>query len=789
MEENEERDNGTAINISEVLHTTLMRWPWIILSVVFCVSLALLYVLRTEPTYTRNAELVLRQDGKGKSLGALSDFADMGLMSTRTNLTDEVNKFQSPDIMADVVRRLKLDVSYYTEGTFHNNILYGATLPLTVEMPGLTETEAASFTLEVSPKGQVSITDMTKDIETYPDFKATGKKLGEAISTPIGEVTVNKTAFYRPGEAYRILVRKSTVQGAAGSFSGKVTIAQKDKEGNTITITANDQSTQRAEDLINAIIDVYNERWIENRNKIAVATSAFITERLSRIEAELGNVDRDISSYQSAHLIPDVQQAAQLYMNQNQTVQNEMLNISNQLQMTRYVRQYLVNDNNSKKLLPANSGVGSASIERQIEGYNTLLLQRDQLASQSSPNHPRIMELDASLGAMRNNILQAVDNQIKALDTQIRNLQSKQSQTTARIAASPNQAKYLLSVERQQKVKEALYVFLLQKREETELSQAFTAYNTDVIKMPLGAPSPTSPKRGRILLCAFILGLLLPFGVTYLLELTNTKLRGRQDLDDLGIPLLGEIPRDKSAGKNGQQDGQVVVKQGKRNLINEAFRLMRTSVGFMSAADKPCSVIMVTSFNPGSGKTFITMNLGISLALKGQKTLVIDCDLRRASASVYTNKPSHGITDYLVGKTKDYNSLLVCNSIVDNLCVLPVGVVPPNPTELLESDRFKELINLLRQEFDYILIDCPPIAMMADAQIVNGVCDRTIFVLRAGLLERRMLPELKRMVNDKSFKNMGVVLNGTIPEGITYRYGYGKGYSYGYQYDNYNIED
>ena len=784
MEENEEKDNGTAVKIVEVINITLKKWPMILLSVAICVSLAVLYVLRTEPTYTRDAEIVLRNDRQGSSMGVLSDFADMGLIKTNTVLVDELNKFQSPDLMQEVVRRLTLDISYRTPGTFHDNILYGSQLPVKVTFPNLDETKSASFDLDISKSGKVTISNLRRDKESYEDFKVTGKQLGQTIGTPAGPIVVNKTTFFKPGTEYKIKVTKKSVQAAAESFLAKVTIANKDKDGNTISITAQDQSTQRAEDLINNIIAVYNERWIENRNKISVATSRFINERLQMIEGELGNVDQDISSYQSEHLIPDVQQAAQLYMTENQSAQKEIMAINNQLQMARYVHKYIIDDTNSEQLLPANSGIGSAAIEHQISDYNTAMLERDQLAANSSRTHPRVMDLDAKLGSMRNAILQAVDTQIRTLENQLSNLQTSRSQTTAQIAANPTPAKYLLSVERQQKVKEALYVYLLQKREENELAQAYTANNTEIVKSPIGTLAPTSPRKFRILLCAFVLGLLIPFGITYLQELTNTKLRGRGDLDELGVPLAGEIPNSKKNIKDQETDA-VVVQQGKRNIVNEAFRLLRTNVGFMSAADKDCSVIMLTSFNPGSGKTFITVNLGVSMAIKGKKTLVIDCDLRKAATSEFVHNPHHGLTDYLVGKTDDPNAIMVCDTIVDNLCVMPVGVIPPNPTELLESNRFGELIAKLRREFDYILIDCPPVEMMADAAIIEGSCDRTLFVVRAGKLERRMLPELKKMYDEKRYKNLSIVLNGTIPEGARYRYGYGYNYSYG----NYNVDE
>ncbi len=292
---------------------------------------------------------------------------------------------------------------------------------------------------------------------------------------------------------------------------------------------------------------------MENRNQISVSTSNFINERLGVIESELGNVDQDISSYQSAHLIPDVQQAASMYMNESHAASSTMLELNNQLQMTRYMRGYLANEANRTQVLPVNSGIQNSTIESQIGEYNAKMLQRNQYATNSSETHPVVMDLDAQLAGMRTAIIATIDNQIVALNTQIRNLQTSQSHATAQIAANPTQAKYLLSVERQQKVKESLYLYLLQKREENELSQAFTAYNTQVITKPTGSNAPTAPDARRILLIAFVAGICIPFGISYIMAMMNTKVRGRKDVEALSVPFLGEIP-----AFNGKKSGKKI---------------------------------------------------------------------------------------------------------------------------------------------------------------------------------------------------------------------------------------
>ena len=774
------------VNITDIILLTLRRWPWIVLSLAVCLGAAIFYLLRAPPVYTRTASIVIKDESKGASVSSEVDaFSNMGLLQTHSNINDEVNKLQSPDVMEEVVKRFNLDRSYYVNGRFHKEIIYGPQLPIVASFPSLMENGSASARIDVGEDGNYSLYDLKFGDEDASVVGRNKVALGDTVQTSGGPVVVSRTPYYKEKQSYEIFVSRIPVRSAVAKYSAELTVALKSDKGNTINISVTDQSIQRAEDLINGVISIYNENWIDNRNQISVSTSNFINERLGVIEGELGNVDQDISSYQSEHLIPDVQQAASMYMSENQAASAQILDLNNQLQMTRYMRSYLTNEANRSTVLPANSGIGNSSIEGQIAEYNALMLQRNQYAANSSDTHPVVMDMDAQLAGMRSAIISTIDNQVIALNTQIKNLQSNKNRTTAQIAANPNQAKYLLSVERQQKVKESLYLFLLQKREENELSQAFTAYNTQIITRPTGSNAPTAPSRSKILLVAFVIGLIIPFGVTYLLETTNTKVRGRKDIEDLSLPFLGEIPTIPGTKKSKKDDGpKVVVKQGKRDVVNEAIRVLRTNIGFMSSKDHGCSVIMVTSFNPGSGKSFLTVNLGISFAIKGKKTLVIDCDLRRASASAFVDSPAKGLSNYLVGEVTNVKDVIVSNTITDGLSVLPVGTIPPNPAELLELPRFADMVNALRADYDYILIDCPPVEMMADAQIVGSVTDRTIFVIRAGYFERTMLPEVERIYNEKKFKNMAVVLNAT-PSDATH-HGYRYGYGYGYGYGNYN---
>lgn len=778
-----EKSSGSGINFKDLMYLCLAKWYWFVISLVVLLGFTALHLLTTPPVYTRSASLLIKEDSKGNSLSnSAGVLGDLDLFQTNTNVNNEMQSLQSPAVMYDVVKRLHLNINYSTDGTFYKQVLYGQACPYEVEFFDLLDNEGASLTLSPVPGNKgVELTDFVRGEEE--SGQAVKALFNDTVATPAGRLLVKPMAG---AETWKeaVYVSRSGLQSTAAAYSDKLNVALNDEKSTVINLSLEDVCIQRAEDVLNTLIAVYNENWVKDKNQIAVSTSMFINERLGVIEQELGNVDENISSYKSENLLPDVQAAASMYMTQSSETSSQILALNTQLAMTRYVRNYLTGGNSRNQLLPANSGIESSGIEKQIADYNALQLQRNNLVANSSESNPLVVDLDQSLQNMRRAIISSIDNHITTLNTQLRALQQSERQTTARIAANPSQGKYLLSVERQQKVKEALYLFLLQKREENELSQAFTAYNTRVIMPPTGSMVPTAPDKKKSLLIAFALGLFIPIGVIFAREQLNTKVRGRKDLESLSLPFAGEIPLagGKKKGDKEETAKTVLIQQGSRDIINEAFRVLRTNLEFMLDAGHTgkADVILFTSFNPGSGKTFLAINTAASFSLKGKKILVIDGDLRRGSLSHYLRSHAKGLSDYLGKREENPQALIQEMPGYPGLHILPVGTIPPNPTELLAEPRLSTLIERMRDEYDCIFIDCPPIEIVADTQIIEKLADRTLFIVRAGLLERDMLPELQRAYQEKRFKNMAVILNGT--EGGGNRYGYRYGYKYGYHY-------
>jgi len=779
------------LRIKEFFYLCLAKWRWFVISVALALGMATFYILCTPPVYTRAAFLMVKEDTKGKAIGSdvASMFADLGLTQANANVNNELLAMQMPSVVKEVVRRLNLDVDYRISDFLHMETLYGKDLPVKVSLLDMSDAESASMTVRLLPGGKVELDDFESSVRDVESGVITGS-LNDTILTPLGKMILTPAGSYSATKEYPLIYLSRTnlydcVDGCISNLKAELC----SEDATVIELSYKDVSIARAEDVLNAVIDVYNEEWMKDKNQVTVSTSQFISERLEALVRELDNVDTDIATYKSENLLPDVEKASELSMEQSQDNNNRLVALSTQIAIAGYIRDYMTDLKKREQLIPVNIGVDNADIEHQISEYNATLLKRNNLITNSGEKNPLIADLNQSLSAMRGAIVSSIDNLVLSLEMQRRDLLRNERQTIGRISASPQQNKYLQSVGRQQKVKEALYLFMLQKREENELSQAFTPYNTRILTPPSGNLEPVSPQKEKILAIAFLLGLMFPAGFLLLRENMNTTVRGRKDLEKLAVPLIGEIPLDAGSQKkprfrkheNG--DRHIVVKAGSRNVLNEAFRVLRTNLEFM-AGEQP-EVLLLTSYNPGSGKTFLTMNIAASLAIKGKKVLVIDGDLRHGSLSSYIGSPGNGLSDYLAKRTDDMTGIIrpVAKQYA-GLDMVPVGTIPPNPTELLFGERMKQLVEKMRAEYDHVFIDCPPVEIVADTQILGKLADRTLFVVRAGLLERSMLTQLDKVYREQRFKNMSVVLNGTAVGKHRYGYRYGYYHAYGYGYND-----
>lgn len=637
-------------------------------------------------------------------------------------------------MMQEAVKRLHLELQMQVKNGLHTVPLYDNS-PISLLMPQANDDFMCSFKMRLNANQTAELWDF----ETINGLneKHITIKMGEIARTPVGIIVLQTTKYWKRNfTSDEIYVTKYPVKNIGNMYNSRLSVALSNKESTILDISIVDESKQRASDLLYKLIEVYNEQWLKDRNRVAESTFEFITQRLNTLSKELGDVDQKISDYKSQAMLPDMDAASSMYLTQSTKNNNQILTLRNQLSVARYIREYLADRSKYGQYLPTNTGVGSTGIESMIANYNKTVSARNEVLDNSSENTPLVQKFNNELKLQRQTIMHSLDNFIAQIQSQVGNWENTEVQTNEKLAAAPQQVKKLLSVGRQQKVKEALYIYLLQKREENELSKTYTAWNTRIIQPPTGSDAPSSPRKNIILLAALAIGIFIPAGLLFLRETLNHTVRGRVDLENMQTPLISEIPEMVNKKhwwqfkKKKNVRRQVYVKSNSRDLINESFRILRTKLDyFLKSTGESNKVIMLTSFNVGSGKSFISINLAKALSLKGAKVLAIDFDLRHASLSNFAKHTGVGITSYLSNITDNIDECIQHDAVDKGLDILPIGIIPPNPSELLLSDKMKPMFDKLREEYDYIILDCPPIEIVADASIVKDCADVTLFII------------------------------------------------------------
>lgn len=804
MEEKEVKEQGSGFSFSfkDFGWLCLSKWYLFLISVVIFSAYAYYQLLKEPKVYSARAAVMIKDKGASSQPDIASVFKDMSAFDVYSNLNNEMVAMTSPVVTSEVAKRLGLDVEYTVKEQLHTQPLFGSNQPIIVSFPDKSENDRCGLIAKWNGDGSVTLAkfvegggdpEKTKNNESVDLKLTTG--VADTIETPVGKVVVmpNPDFIANAGKKIDIVIKRVGVESAGAKIRSQLKTFVTDKYSTIVNLSYNADNSEMAAAVLESIIDVYRENWIEDRNQIARSTYDFINERLGVIEEELGDVDSDVSGFVARQ---EVTYGDMSYnRNANTQAQERIMSLNSDLRQANMVREQLRDMIDNYTILPNVSALANAGIDGKIGEFNNMVSTRNRLVENSSVDAPEVQRYDLRIRDIRSEILGTLDYYIRSLTNEIAESQRTMSQSAARLVQGHTQAPQIHSVQRQQKVKESLYLYLLQKREENQLSQAFAAYNCKVVTQPYSF-GPVSPVPGAIYTKWFVIGLLLPALLLFLVDFFNSKVRGRKDLEVLTVPFVGEIPlvgKRKSRlmtmfskRKTEDETSQVLVKKHSGNVVNEAFRVIRTNLEFMVPVGlSDARSIMITSANPGSGKTFISLNLASVLALKGKKVALIDLDLRKAALSQSCGEITKGVSGYIVG-TMDREDIVVKNVLgMEGVDLYPVGPLPPNPAELLYSDRLDALFDYLKENYDYVIADCPPVEMVADAKIVNRLVSLTLFIIRAEVLERAMLKEVQRFYDEKRYGNMAVILNGT-PDPThsklrrSNRFGYGYGYGYGY---------
>ncbi len=768
-------------------HKFLQNWYWFTLSVIVCVALGWIYLQRQSRVYERQSVMLIEEANtsggnmpnmRRASRSNMTSLLELNGVSVGDNLKNEIFIISSKRLMQRVVEKLNLDVDYLIDEGLHHVPLYKDERPVeiifqspyTEEMAAKTKQASLNFDVKKKNGNTVVLTGFKdKEGNKLPDISA---QLGQTLQTPVGKLSVLRGKSFNQWANEEVHVSRMPISFAASLYQSKLSASEFDKETSLIVLTCLDTHTKRADDILNTLYDTYKEDVVENKNRVALSTAQFIDERLQIIGNELSTVETQLADFKKRNQLIDFKLTSQAVLTETSTAHQQTLAIETQLNVAQFLNEYLSNHTNDKDLIPT-LNLGDAGVNQQIAAFNTLMNQRNTLASNSSEQQSMVREMDRQLTQTRQAIASSLQNHINALKLQLRDARLNENLLTGQIAGAPDMEKQGIDIQRQQALKESLYTYLLNKREEVALQQAINEANVRLVEGPIGNRQ-VSPRSMVIMLLALGIGFAIPALIIWLMMTLDVTVHSRKDIENATtIPLLGEIPHMKNA------TGKTLINELPNDApLVEAFRIMRFSLNYIRHATQ---VIMTTSTTPGQGKSFISRNVCITFAMMGKRTLLIDADIRKRTLSAHFGHHM-GLTAYLSDNFTKVEDIIVKDGIAPGVDFIPAGSLPPNPSELLMSDRLDELMGKLREQYDQIIVDCTPMFAVADAGIVNRVVDITFFVIRAGVQERDFLPELERMYQENRLENLCIVLNDVKENASRYGGNYGSGYGYGYGY-------
>ena len=765
-----ERKDEKSINILDIVKYLLFHWKWYVLTILLFGGYAYYQYSKTPFLYKQSMSIIIKTPNNSQTTMRMNRFNSF---STPVNIASEILQFRSKDLMRHVIERSQANISYIEHIGLRDNELYNQS-PIQVSFIEDKPNNYTTFDVKLINNRQVEIIfDSKNKVITF----------GDIVNTPNGKIIISPSDAYSKSWFGRsIKVTKCPSESLVGHFLGGLTITQTDDAAAVIQLQLEDNSPARAANVLNTLLELYNYKSKEDKNSIADTTEQFIKRRLSIIESGLDSVETTIEDMQREYGGMDVESAAGLYINDSRSYQNKGKELSTQLKLLNYMKQYLLDTSRKNELLPSNTGLIDASIDNQIAEYNNILAKRNHLISDGE-NNPIIENYNKTLAALKQTIIESMNNVIMGISIRRNDINNEANNAIGEATQVPAKKRQILSIERQQKVKQDLYVFLLNKKEENALNKAMTEDNARVIDPASGSYAPIYPNKYKKVLMGVGVGIALPTIIFLLILMLDTTVHTRKEIEEaIDVPFLAEIPYSKDS--QTERAGILVRAKG-HDSLSESFRILRTNLGFMAAGNVQ-KVITFTSFNVGAGKTFTSLNMAASLIQIDKKVILVDLDLRKGTLSNQLKaKKDIGVTHYLSDSSVELDDVIMKNILEDGIDLIPIGVIAPNPVELLLSKRLDQLIEELKSKYDYIVIDNVPLGVVADSSIINRITDVTIFVVRSGKLDKRQLPELQRIYTEHKLNNMAVLLNGVQKSAFSYGYGYGGyGYGYGYGYGN-----
>ncbi|WP_010179199.1 GumC family protein [Aquimarina agarilytica] len=771
MEGNYIEKQNSALLFKKKIDLYFSKWKWFFLSLIIALFCSFLYLKCATLVYKTNAKILIKDPSSSGSLSEFAAFSDISPLPISNNvIADELDIFKSKKLISEVVKKYNLNVEQFKEEKFRAIDIYG------------NSPYYFSFLKEKKAQG-VQVTFNIVSPTSYELITEKGKIFKGAFGIPMqfnnGELLIDKNKNYK-GESNNesIFLKIHSIPNYASKIQKDVTVNLKDKGSSVVVLSMRNTNGKKAEDILNGLIKEYNFQAIEEQNLVAKNTSDFIAERLQIIKNELDVVEVNKVSFKKGNNLTDIASEAKLFIDQSGESQGKLFNVEIQLELIEAMIVYLKDKNRDSDLLPANIGIENSELNELMGKYNQMIFEKNSMLKSSTELNPYVVKLSNEIENQKKILLESLRSQKNNQLIVKKDIKKLNNKIKGKIASIPQQEKDYRVIERQQNVKEALYLFLLQKREETSLSMARTLPKAKIIEAADTSTIPVAPSKKNIILLGLILGLFIPYGIIYAKNFFDTKIEDKLELETAlkNIPILGELPRIKN-------DGLGVITKNDRSILGESFRVLRSNLNYflkIKKKDNKALKIFITSTIKGEGKTFVAYNTALSIIEASKKVLVIGADIRNPQMHRYldVNRKISGLSEFLYDDEVEIEDILNSVQINEsNIDFILSGSIPPNPSELLMNGRFEKLVNELESVYDYILIDTAPTMLVADTLSICELADVMMYVVRAGFTDKNLIGYINKLNTEGKINNVALVLNDVKESNIGYGYSYGYGES------------
>lgn len=784
-----EDEETSGFDYKTFLVKLLMYWPWITGCVLAALVGAFFYLKTQTPLYTVSSSVLIKNESS-KSGNAGASLADLGFVTSSTqNFDNELEILRSRTLLKKVVTSLDLYIDYNLPGSFRPTELYKQS-PVKVWITPEEADRLGSAKVDLHFKqNQLYEVTITHNAQ---EWKKVIEKLPAVFSTPAGVFTFSADSLQPASHVPELIVATITSPNwIAASFRERLNVAATNKTTTIAQLTLTDSQVARGTDFLNKLVELYNEEGNNDKNEVAAKTAEFIDERINIINHELGTTESELASFKQRAGVVDIASDATQAAGEQANYERAYAENEVQLSLMNHLKNHILSTENQYEVIPANIGLTNGDLNTVVERYNEMLIERKRLLRTSHEDNPAVQSLNASIEVMRNSVMAAIQTAEKGLLINRQALKNQTRKFAGKVSDAPVQEKEYLSMSRQQEIQANLYLMLLQKREENNITLASTANNARVIDEPLGG-GQVSPQSSQIYMLALVLGLGFPVGILFLWGLLQFKIKTRADVERITrLPLIGDIPLTEEAKGNA-----IVVRENRNELMEEVFRSVRTNVQYMLSEGQ--KVILFTSTTSGEGKSFSAGNLACSFAYMGKKVIIVGLDIRKPGLNkvFQLSHKGVGISQYLADPDHtDLLSLCQKSTVSDNLYILPGGSIPPNPTELVARKSLDHALEILKEHFDYVILDTAPIGMVTDTQLIARIADLSVYVCRSGYTAKSEFKLINALKEENKLPHPCILLNGIDmnqrENGSYYgygkygkygKYGYGKKYGYGYGY-------